>query len=185
MQALPELERLTVEHPHRERLRGQLMVALYRDGRQAEALAAFAEGRRVLVDDLGIEPSRALRRLEQRILNQDPELADPDVFAPAPLAAGAKPSGIVTFLLARGAGDIELMRTVVGQHGGFEIERAERPLLAVCSRAREAVGAAVGIQRVTQGAVRIGIHSADAPAADELSAAAGHPLRGEYRRSRA
>ena len=150
------------------------MVALYRDGRQAEALAAFADGRGAMVDELGIEPSRALRRLEQRILNQDAELADPDVFAPAPRAVGARPSGIVTFLMARGAADIELMRTVVGQHGGFEIDEVhEHLLLALFSRAREAVGAAVGIQRVTQGAVGIGVHSADALAGDELAATAG------------
>jgi len=170
---LPELERVIVEHPHRERLRGQLMVALYRAGRQAEALAAFGEGRRVLLDELGIEPSRALRRLERRILNQDAELADPDVFAPAPRPAGSKPFGIVTFLIARSAIDLELARTVVGQHGGFEIEWREQSLLASFARARDAIAAAVGIERVTRGAVRIGIHSADVPAAHEFRAAAG------------
>lgn len=69
-----ELEALVAEHPLRERLRGQLMLALYRCGRQAEALDAYQDARRSLVDELGIEPSRELRELHQRILNQDPAL---------------------------------------------------------------------------------------------------------------
>ena len=72
-----ELETLVAEHPLRERLRGQLMLALYRSGRQAEALEAFAAGRRMLVDELGIEPGEPLRALHQRILEQDPALAAP------------------------------------------------------------------------------------------------------------
>jgi DNA-binding SARP family transcriptional activator len=69
-----ELEALVVESPLRERLRRQLMLALYRSGRQAEALEAYQEARRALVDELGIEPSRELRELNQAILNQDPAL---------------------------------------------------------------------------------------------------------------
>ena len=69
-----ELEELIAEHPFRERLRGQLMLALYRSGRQAEALEAYQETRRTLVDELGIEPGAALRELEQAILRQDPSL---------------------------------------------------------------------------------------------------------------
>jgi len=69
-----ELEALVAEHPLRERLRGQLMLALYRSGRQAEALAAYQDARRALVDGLGLEPGRELRELEQAILRQDPGL---------------------------------------------------------------------------------------------------------------
>ena len=69
-----ELEALVAEHPLRERLRGQLMLALYRSGRQADALAAYQDARRALVDELGIEPGRELRALEQAILRQDPSL---------------------------------------------------------------------------------------------------------------
>jgi len=62
------------EHPWRERLRGQLLLALYRSGRQVEALAAYQESRRALVDELGIEPGKFLRELHQAILRQDPAL---------------------------------------------------------------------------------------------------------------
>jgi DNA-binding SARP family transcriptional activator len=66
-----ELEALVAEHPLRERLRSQLMLALYRSGRQAEALEAYQEARRVFVEELGIEPDRSLRELEKAILQQD------------------------------------------------------------------------------------------------------------------
>jgi DNA-binding SARP family transcriptional activator len=68
-----ELERAIAEQPQRERLRGQLMVALYRSGRQAEALAAYRDARAAL-DELGVEPGAALRQLEKQILTQDAEL---------------------------------------------------------------------------------------------------------------
>jgi DNA-binding SARP family transcriptional activator len=69
-----ELEALVAEHPFRERLRGQLMLALYRTGRQADALEVYRDARRTLVEELGIEPAAALRQLEQAILRQDPSL---------------------------------------------------------------------------------------------------------------
>jgi DNA-binding SARP family transcriptional activator len=81
-----ELEALVVQKPLRERLRGQLMVALYRSGRQAEALEAYQAARRVLVDELGIEPSPALQRLEKAILVQDTSLELPDRERPAAIA---------------------------------------------------------------------------------------------------
>src|ERR671928_1414283 len=69
-----ELEHLIVENAFRERLRAQLMLALYRSGRQAEALAVYQRTRRTLVDELGIEPGESLRQLEQAILAHDPSL---------------------------------------------------------------------------------------------------------------
>ena len=71
---VPELEGLVTEHPLRERLQGQLMLALYRSGRQADALAVYQKARRALADELGIEPSQPLQQLEQAILRQDPAL---------------------------------------------------------------------------------------------------------------
>ena len=69
-----ELEALVAEQPFREQLRGQQMVALYRSGRQAEALQAYHDGRHGLVEELGIEPGRQLQELFSRILRQDPAL---------------------------------------------------------------------------------------------------------------
>jgi DNA-binding SARP family transcriptional activator len=74
---VPELEGLVTRYPLRERLRAQLMLALYRCGRQAEALETYQEGRRALVEEVGLEPGRELRELEQAILRQDPALDTP------------------------------------------------------------------------------------------------------------
>jgi Bacterial transcriptional activator domain len=82
-EVVPELERLIAEHPLRERLRGQLILALYRSGRQAEALETYRETRRVLVEELGIEPSPELRELERAILRQDGALASAAVQSEA------------------------------------------------------------------------------------------------------
>ena len=69
-----ELEQLVEEHPLRERFRAQLMLALYRAGRQADALEAYQDARRVLMDELGLDPSEELRALQQAILQQDASL---------------------------------------------------------------------------------------------------------------
>jgi DNA-binding SARP family transcriptional activator/ABC-type transport system substrate-binding protein/outer membrane protein assembly factor BamB len=72
---VPELQALVAEQPFRERLRAQLMLALYRGGRAGDALELYRETRRLLVDELGMEPGDELRKLEQAILRQDDSLA--------------------------------------------------------------------------------------------------------------
>ncbi|MCT9003317.1 AfsR/SARP family transcriptional regulator [Streptomyces rhizosphaerihabitans] len=86
-EAVSELTALTAAHPLRERLRELLMLALYRSGRQAEALAVYADTRRLLADELGVDPRQGLKELQQRILQADPGLAEPSApkAEPAPV----------------------------------------------------------------------------------------------------
>ena len=131
-----ELEELVGEHALRERLRCQLMLALYRSGRQADALAAFAAARRTLVDELGIEPGRELRELHGAVLRQDEGLESARVPpAEEPAQDGPRaPSGR------------ELRKTVTALHvaltagAGIDPEAAHR----VTTRAADTVSAAVG-----------------------------------------
>jgi DNA-binding SARP family transcriptional activator/ABC-type branched-subunit amino acid transport system substrate-binding protein/DNA-binding beta-propeller fold protein YncE len=116
-----ELRALAAAHPLRGRFRAQLMLALYRAGRQAEALEVYADARRTFTGELGLEPDATLRRLQQAILEQDPALdLAPPAAAPAPqpppprprgrwlpaLAAAALTAGVVA-VVALGAGDGE------------------------------------------------------------------------------
>ncbi|WP_435208262.1 BTAD domain-containing putative transcriptional regulator [Streptomyces sp. bgisy034] len=91
-EAVSELTALTAEHPLRERLRELLMLALYRSGRQAEALAVYADTRRLLADELGVDPRPGLRELQQRILQADPALAEPSAPAAEPAAVRVRPA---------------------------------------------------------------------------------------------
>jgi DNA-binding SARP family transcriptional activator/pimeloyl-ACP methyl ester carboxylesterase len=91
-----ELETLIAQHPLRERLRSQHMLALYRSGRHAEALTSYQTFRRALSDSLGIEPSASLRELERRMLQQDPSLelsARTETLAEAEAAHASAASG--------------------------------------------------------------------------------------------
>ncbi|MFF0450208.1 BTAD domain-containing putative transcriptional regulator [Streptomyces sp. NPDC004609] len=83
-EAVSELTALTAAHPLRERLRELLMLALYRSGRQAEALAVYADTRRLLAEELGVDPCPELAQLQQRILRADAELAAPGEPAAVP-----------------------------------------------------------------------------------------------------
>jgi DNA-binding SARP family transcriptional activator len=87
MELVPELEQLIEDHPYRERLRASLMLALYRSGRQADALQAYHDARALLLEELGIEPGPALRELQTAILRQDTVLEAP------PGSARAVPAG--------------------------------------------------------------------------------------------
>jgi DNA-binding SARP family transcriptional activator len=134
-----ELETLVSEHPFAERLRGQLMLALYRAGRQAEALAAYREARRVLVEELGIEPSQELRELEQAILRQDSSLAHvatPEVGAEPDDSAGvfvgrereleALRSGLDSVLVGHGRCSFWSASPESGRAGSRRMLRAKR-----------------------------------------------------------
>jgi predicted ATPase/DNA-binding SARP family transcriptional activator len=94
-QLIPEIEVLVAEHPLRERLRAQLMLALYRAGRQADALSAYQRARTTLVEELGIEPGDGLRRLERAILAHDPSL---DLAAPGRISPQRIPAPLHTLL---------------------------------------------------------------------------------------
>lgn len=118
-QVIGELEALVAEHPVRERLRGLLMLALYRAGRQADALETYRQAHRALLDELGLEPGPELRELEQAILRQDEGLSRrplPEGNVPVPVSTlvgrdreleeicGALKSGEVRLLTLTGPG---------------------------------------------------------------------------------
>jgi DNA-binding SARP family transcriptional activator/tetratricopeptide (TPR) repeat protein len=92
-EVVPDLTAMVADHPLRERMRGLLMIALYRCERHAEALRVFAEGRRVLADELGIDPGSDLSRIHQQVLTADPALAVPDGPALVPLDGDATGTG--------------------------------------------------------------------------------------------
>jgi len=126
-----ELPALIEEHPYRERLRAQFMLALYRGDRQADALRAYQDARRTLVDELGIEPGEPLRELERAILAHDPALAAP--VAPTAATPEAPPArdtrrlvSVVVAGLPPASGrdpealhaDLDRLGAVIARHGG-------------------------------------------------------------------
>lgn len=133
------LEQLVSQEPLRERLRGQQMLALYRSGRQAEALAAYRRARRTFRNELGVEPGPALQRLQRQILNQDPELEPSEVVGalsgriptpPTPMIGRARELAEARDLLLRR--DVRLV-TLTGPGGigktriALELARAALP----------------------------------------------------------
>ena len=113
-----ELESLVAREPFRERLRGQLMVALYRSGRQAQALEVYREGRSTLVGEVGIEPSEGLRELQRAILRQDPSL-NRDSRNGSGAAAAREPAGEPTELANRPSA-----RLIAGTIGAIAVTAA-------------------------------------------------------------
>ena len=172
-EVIGELEGLIEQHPYREGLRAQLMLALYRADRQADALQAYQDARNRLVEELGIEPGARLRSLESAILAHDPALSQPVVVAaaepePTPAASPELPSGVVTFMMTDIEGSSELWEadfegmaaalqlhdgviagTVEESHGRVLKTKGEGDsTLSVFRRASDAVAAAAGLRRL-------------------------------------
>ena len=171
---IPRLEAIVDQHPYREEPRAQLMLALYRGGRQAEALAVYREGRTLLVEELGIEPGEKLQELERAILRQDPELrADQAAVHATPgprerpiresrrtitvlssdLGGSGAPGGDPESLRAALDRCRECARSVVERHGGTIDRLSDGALTAVFGipsiredDARRAVHAAVALR---------------------------------------
>jgi len=182
-----ELELLVDEHPWRERLWGQLMLAYYRSGRQADALAAYRRLRNLLAEGLGIEPGLEIRRLEEQILLQDPALNLLSEDSGHEGANRGLPSGTVTFLFT----DIErstslweehpyemaaalaehdrILAEVIEAAGGNVFSSAGDSQAAAFSRAGQALHAAISGQLALQKVavegvpllVRMAIHTAE------------------------
>ncbi len=148
-QVVSELEVLVREHPFRERPRGQLMLALYRCGRQAQALEAYQEARRALVEELAVEPGEALRELEQAILRQDPSLQAPTVreraAEPSPRGATAPREGEPSISVSGGQATAAVRKTAtvlvakLTGEGEADPEIARRSIATARSHAEEIV----------------------------------------------
>jgi YVTN family beta-propeller protein len=153
---IPQLETLVREHPARERLRAQLILALYRSGRQTDALASYRDARRALVAELGVEPSRELQELERAMLTQDPEL-DAPARARRP---GASPRARRGGMLVGIGGGLLLAVAVAAVFAGGESDsdatRATANTLAVIdpesNRVEEAIPTGIGPADVAAGA---------------------------------
>ncbi len=175
-----EIEALVAGHPLRERLRGHLMLALYRSGRQSEALAAYQEARRVLVEEFGIDPTRALQELERKILLQEPSLD----LAHAPRQA-AEAAGELTLLFTDIEGSTRLvhrlgpsyahvlvehrrlLREALESHHGRIVDNYGDCFFAAFEQPRDGAEAAAAGQRALAGypwpdglplRVRMGLH---------------------------
>ena len=134
-----ELQRLVASHPLRERLWGQLMLSLYRSGRQAEALDTYRRARRTLVSELGLEPGQALRDLERRVLGHDPAL-DPE---PQALPPGERPRFRRGPVLLAAAIVCAAVAALVLFPGGSDTPVIPRNSVAVVDPREEAVVAAI------------------------------------------
>jgi predicted ATPase/class 3 adenylate cyclase len=176
-EVVPELEALVREHPLRESLRELLILALYRSGRQADALAAYQDAHAALLDELGLDPGEALQRLEKAILLHDPSL---DLSAAEPVDL---PTGTVTFLFTDLEGSTELLarlgrdeyavlldehrcllRAAFADAGGHEVDTQGDAFFVAFPSAAGAIEAAARVQRDTAEtplALRIGIHTGE------------------------
>ena len=185
-----ELRQLVADNPTRERLAGQLMLALYRCGRQAEALEAYRSARQTLVDEIGVEPGPELRRLHEAVLQQDASLELQPAVAELPReldAATAPPlagreaelarlrerwdrarlgtGGLVVVTGARGMGKSRLAAELAGEAH----RRGATILYADGEGPPEAVLAAIGRAREATGPILLVVDDADKARADVLA----------------
>jgi DNA-binding SARP family transcriptional activator len=183
---VPELEALVARHPLRERLRGQLMLALYRAGRQGDALDAYRRAVRTLDEELGLRPSPELERLERAILAQDPTLWQrPPAADEPPERRRATATILFTDLVGSTRMRAELgdeeadavrrehdrrLRDAIAGHGGREVKALGDGFLAVFESAGTAITCAIDVQRAIDRqahrgpvalAVRVGIGAGD------------------------
>ncbi|HET6175209.1 MAG TPA: BTAD domain-containing putative transcriptional regulator [Gaiellales bacterium] len=186
-QLIGELRALIAEHPLRERLRAQLMLALYRAGRQAEALELYQQTHRLLGDTLGLEPTEELQRLERAILNHDPQL-EPEAAAAARAPRRDLPQGTVTLLFCDVEGSTRVLETLgasyanalaehrqrlreaLETHAGVEVDTQGDAFFAVFATATDAVAAALDAQRALADGplrVRMGVHTGEPVLTDE------------------
>jgi DNA-binding SARP family transcriptional activator len=179
-----ELGRLVAEHPYQERLRAQLVLALYRSGRQADALAEYGRVRERLVDDLGLEPGDELQRLQQAILAHDPSLGAPAAAPALELAAPARPerkavTAVVTTLSAS-EGDPEDLRALLSPREALVSEELARFGAAVSSGLGGAVVGVFGApvvheddpERAVRAALAIREHAGNDPRVEVRAAVA-------------
>ena len=185
-----ELERLVTENPYREEFWAQLMTALYRSGRQSDALRAYQRLRHRLDEDLGIEPGAHVRDLETAILTQTAELdwtSGSRRLRPAQVlpTTPARPSGTVTFLFTDIEGSTRrweaepdamraaladhdrLFQSVVTRHGGWLFKHTGDGVCAAFGSAQSAVDAAIEAQRGLGLPVRMGLATGEAHAHDD------------------
>jgi len=169
-EVIPTLELLVADQPLREGLRSQLMLALYRAGRQADALRVAQDGRHVLAHELGVEPGPTLQRLERQILDHDPALMDEgvglsgDAATALQLAELAAAGATATFLAVHSGdpGTRQLMLAVAARHGAVEVPSRPGTMLGF-GRARDAAIAAAAMQRSARRGgpgLQLGLHSA-------------------------
>ncbi len=185
-EAAGQLDALIAEYPYRERLWAQLMLALYRCDRQADALQAYQDARSALVGQLGIEPGERLRSLERSILAQDPALAAPPAAvaaAPAPMppetARGERPGRRLVSVVSAGAAEpldpevmhaiAEACRAVIARHGGSVEYVTDDAVTAVFGLAElheddalRAVRAALELHDAAELPLRIGVETGEA-----------------------
>jgi DNA-binding SARP family transcriptional activator len=172
---VPELEQLAAEHLVRERLHAQLMLALYRSGRQAEALAAYSRAREALMEGFGIEPGRELRRLQREVLAQEPSLdLVPDRSRPGPssadpprtvLAAPADESGTARLVALAGP----LARLPQHELIVAELVASERELA-------RAVGSLEAARSRVEGTIRVAGFTSAEPATDIVRLAGAYDV---------